>query len=36
MDNDRKKLRALYVFEIAIAGYLLGIVAIQVWLVYLR
>ena len=36
MEKDRKKVRALYVFEIAIGGYLVGIFVLQLWLVYVR
>lgn len=36
MEKDRKKVRALYVFELAIVGYLVGIFGIQLWLVYVR
>ena len=36
MEKDRKKVSALYVFEIAIGGYLVGIFVLQLWLVYVR
>ena len=36
MEKERKKVRALYVFEIAIGGYLVGIFVLQLWLVYVR
>ncbi len=34
--QERKKVRALYVFEFTIAAYLLGMLSIQTWLVYFR
>ncbi len=36
MEQDRKKLRAIYVFEIVVLAYIAGIIAIQTWLVHLR
>ena len=36
MEKDRKKVRALYVFELVIVGYLACIIGIQLWLVYWR
>jgi hypothetical protein len=36
LESERKKVRALYVFEIVLAGYLLGCLAVQTWLVWLR
>ena len=36
MEKDRKKVRALYVFEVVIISYLAGILGIQLWLVYWR
>ena len=36
MEKDRKKVRALYVFEVVIVAYLACIFGIQLWLVYWR
>ena len=36
MEKDRKKVRALYVFEAVIVAYLACIFGIQLWLVYWR
>jgi hypothetical protein len=36
VDDERKKVRALYVFEVVLAIYLLSCIAIQTWLVYWR
>ena len=36
MEKDRKKIRALYVFEFVIVAYLACLFGIQLWLVYWR
>ncbi len=36
MESERKKVRALIVFEVAIIGYLITACAVQTWLVYFR